>query len=340
MREAVPGGRARRRRVRRRGPGAHRRARRAAGLDRVQLHGAEPRALVERSARAPSRGVRDGDVSACRTGVPVIYDRPLRRDAPTSRSCTRTGGSRARSAPSGRVLLAGALDAGQRRRRRCAGAPVRRRRAPAASRAPPGIKDHERVRRFVAAAKEAAMSTAQRGLDVQHAPDALGRFGEFGGRFVPETVMAALDELEAALAERARRPRVPRRSSTALGARLRRPPDAALPRRAADRARSAAPASGSSARTSTTPARTRSTTPSARRCSRGGSASSGSSPRPAPASTASRRATVCARFGLDVRRLHGRGGHPAPGAQRHADAPARRRRRARSPPARRRSRTP
>jgi tryptophan synthase beta chain len=44
------------------------------------------------------------------------------------------------------------------------------------------------------------MSTAERGLDVQHAPDGLGHFGRFGGRFVPETVMAALDELEAALA--------------------------------------------------------------------------------------------------------------------------------------------
>ena len=32
-------------------------------------------------------------------------------------------------------------------------------------------------------------------------PDALGRFGEFGGRFVPETVMAALDELEAGMAD-------------------------------------------------------------------------------------------------------------------------------------------
>jgi len=45
------------------------------------------------------------------------------------------------------------------------------------------------------------MSAAERGLDVQHAPDGLGHFGRFGGRFVPETVMAALDELEAALAE-------------------------------------------------------------------------------------------------------------------------------------------
>ena len=32
-------------------------------------------------------------------------------------------------------------------------------------------------------------------------PDELGRCGEFGGRFVPETVMAALDELEVAMDE-------------------------------------------------------------------------------------------------------------------------------------------
>ena len=38
-------------------------------------------------------------------------------------------------------------------------------------------------------------------LGVEHPPDERGRFGAFGGRFVPETVMAALDELEAAFAE-------------------------------------------------------------------------------------------------------------------------------------------
>ncbi len=32
-------------------------------------------------------------------------------------------------------------------------------------------------------------------------PDALGRFGEFGGRFVPETLMPAVEELEAAFVE-------------------------------------------------------------------------------------------------------------------------------------------
>ena len=137
------------------------------------------------------------------------------------------------------------------------------------------------------------MSTAARGLDVQHAPDALGRFGRFGGRFVPETVMAALDELEAALATALVDPAFEAELAGA-GPRLRRPPDAALPRRAAHAPRSAARASGSSARTSRTPARTRSTTPSARRCSRGGSASSASWPRRAPASTAW-RARPCAR---------------------------------------------
>ena len=32
----------------------------------------------------------------------------------------------------------------------------------------------------------------------QKLPDEHGHFGRFGGRFVPETLMAALDELEAA----------------------------------------------------------------------------------------------------------------------------------------------
>jgi tryptophan synthase beta chain len=41
----------------------------------------------------------------------------------------------------------------------------------------------------------------RRALPVDHAPDDRGRFGRFGGRFVPETVMAALDELEVAVAE-------------------------------------------------------------------------------------------------------------------------------------------
>ena len=49
-------------------------------------------------------------------------------------------------------------------------------------------------------------------------------------------------------------------------------------------------------------------------------------------------ATACALFGLDVRRLHGRRGHPPPEAERRADEAARRRGRRRSRPARARSR--
>ncbi len=44
--------------------------------------------------------------------------------------------------------------------------------------------------------------TAQHGTPADaYPPDDMGRWGEFGGRFVPETVMAALDELEAGMNE-------------------------------------------------------------------------------------------------------------------------------------------
>ncbi len=119
-------------------------------------------------------------------------------------------------------------------------------------------------------------------------PDSHGRFGAFGGRYVPETLMAALNELEAAYAE-ARADAGLRGRAGRSAARLRRPADAALPRRATSRGASAAPRSTSSARTWRTPAPTRSTTPSARGCWPSAWASAASSPRPAPASTASPR---------------------------------------------------
>ena len=62
------------------------------------------------------------------------------------------------------------------------------------------------------------------------------RFGPYGGQYVPETLMPALAELEAAWVDGARRPRLPRRARRAA-ARLRRPPVAAVPRRAAQRGR-------------------------------------------------------------------------------------------------------
>ena len=38
-------------------------------------------------------------------------------------------------------------------------------------------------------------------------PDARGRFGQFGGKYAPETLMPALDELESAYAEARRDPK-------------------------------------------------------------------------------------------------------------------------------------
>ena len=96
----------------------------------------------------------------------------------------------------------------------------------------------------------------------------------------------------AGVAAGARGPRLPLRAGWAA-ARLRRAPDAAVSRGQALRAGRVARCI-SSARTSTTPARTSSTTRSVRRCWPSGWASGGSSPRPAPASTAW-RPRPCAR---------------------------------------------
>ena len=98
-------------------------------------------------------------------------------------------------------------------------------------------------------------------------PDAAGHFGPYGGVFVPETLIFALQQLEAEYAPRQGRPAVPARTSTTTSAstsagRRRSTSPSGSPRS------SAARRSTSSARTSTTPAPTRSTTASARRCSR------------------------------------------------------------------------
>ena len=56
---------------------------------------------------------------------------------------------------------------------------------------------------------------------------AAGRFGEFGGRYVAETLMPALDELDGRLGAAAQAIPTFRRELDAPAARLRRPPDAA-----------------------------------------------------------------------------------------------------------------
>ena len=123
------------------------------GLDRVQLHGAEPRALVERYGARAIRGVRDGDVSDVPPGVPVIYDRPWgeTRDIEALYAHWRLASSLVADHP---LLLAGRLDPDNVAQ---AVREVRPYGVDCASgvESAAGIKDHERVRRLVAAAKEA-----------------------------------------------------------------------------------------------------------------------------------------------------------------------------------------
>ena len=60
-------------------------------------------------------------------------------------------------------------------------------------------------------------------------PDAAGRFGKFGGRFVPETLMHALDELDG-FYESVRGDREFEEEYARLLSALRRAADAAVPR--------------------------------------------------------------------------------------------------------------
>ena len=123
------------------------------GLDRVQLHGKEPRALVERYGERAIRGIRNGDLSVVPPGVPVIYDRPWgeARDVEALYAHWRAA---SKLVDDWNLLLAGRLDPGNVAQ---AVREVRPYGVDCASgvESSAGIKDHEKVRRLVAAAKEA-----------------------------------------------------------------------------------------------------------------------------------------------------------------------------------------
>jgi len=68
----------------------------------------------------------------------------------------------------------------------------------------PGEKDHDKMRRFVAAVRNEGKNLKARPESSKpfgSHPDEKGHFGPYGGRFVPETVMPALEELEVAFQE-------------------------------------------------------------------------------------------------------------------------------------------
>jgi phosphoribosylanthranilate isomerase len=125
----------------------------AVGLDRLQLHGSESRVLVERYGARAIRGVRNGDLSVVPPGVPVVYDRPWgeARDVEALYAHWRAASLLVADWP---LLLAGRLDpdnvAQAVREVLPYGVDVA-----SGVESSAGIKDHELVRRFVAAAKEA-----------------------------------------------------------------------------------------------------------------------------------------------------------------------------------------
>jgi phosphoribosylanthranilate isomerase len=123
------------------------------GLDRVQLHGAEPISEILRHGARALRGVRDGDASAVPPGVPVVFDGPFSKVASRDELEAHWASARALGAERP-VLLAGGLDpenvADAVRAARPHGVDTAR-----GTERSPGIKDHDRLRRFVAAAREA-----------------------------------------------------------------------------------------------------------------------------------------------------------------------------------------
>jgi phosphoribosylanthranilate isomerase len=123
-------------------------------LDRVQLHGSESADVVRRFGGRAFRGVRDGDASQVPEGVPVVYDRAFGHVPGPAELAAHWQAARAlgKERP---VLLAGALDHANVRRAIAAAQPYGVDVARGVESAP-GVKDHDLVRRFVAAAKEAS----------------------------------------------------------------------------------------------------------------------------------------------------------------------------------------
>ena len=128
-------------------------------------------------------------------------------------------------------------------------------------------------------------------------PDRHGRYGRYGGRFVPETLMPALLELEEAYRRISRDPEFRRELSWYLKDYVGRPTPLYFARHLTA-ALGGVRRSTSSGKTWPTPGPTRSTTPWGRGCWPGAWAKPGSSPRPGPGQHGVATATVAALLGL------------------------------------------
>jgi phosphoribosylanthranilate isomerase len=162
------------------------------GLDVVQLHGEESPEYAA-SVPAPVMKALPGDDSleeraADYHGVDILVDHPSGGGSGTTWDFARARGL---ISAGRRVWIAGGLSPENVAR------VVREARphgvdASSSLETEPGRKDPERVREFVRRAREAVAPSTL--------PDSSGYFGRFGGRFVPETLMPALEELDEAYA--------------------------------------------------------------------------------------------------------------------------------------------
>ena len=309
-----------RRRVPRRGAAAGRR-------DRATGPGCGPRSSTARRRRRTPRGCGSGSARSSRRSRPAPRPRPRSTTTAPTPSCIDSPRARARARCSTgrwprarrsarRFILAGGLTPDNVGRGHRAGAargastwpPASRRRpatrtrsrcatssatpgrpSPPATRAtsdaPPYDWEEEPYRPVASVAAARDPVGADDRADVMGDPTPTGRFGRFGGRFVPETLVPACEELEAAFGEAWADPAF-RAELDAPAARLRRPavdPHRVPPARRRARVPGAAQARGPQPHRQ--PQDQQRARPGAAGPAHGQDA--GSSPRPAPASTAS-----------------------------------------------------
>ena len=189
-----------------------------------------------------------------------------------------------------RSHLAGGLDAPTSPKRS-------RSRAPGASTPVRGSKPRREKGPCQNAAIHSSRAAKRRSACMTPQPDSAGHFGPYGGRFVPEVLMAPAGRTGTGLPEAARRPGFPGRTGRPA-AQLRRPSDAALLRQAAQRNAGGASIWLKREDLLHTGAH-KINNASDRRCWPGAWASAASSPRPAPGQHGVATATVCALLGLD-----------------------------------------
>ena len=210
------------------------------GVKAAQLHGNENADVVAEVARSvkwvikayPAGSAKVAEAGTLATDLILL-------DAASPGSGQLFDWTLAGEVPEGvRLILAGGLDPGQRRRRREGGRAVGRRRVErrraiagqegrpqgqAVHRAGQGRRARSRTSAPTSCPTTGATSDASSPApDLMGEPTPQGRFGEFGGRFVPETLVPACQELEAAFREAWADDGVPRRARR-RAARLRRP---------------------------------------------------------------------------------------------------------------------